>query len=385
MCNSCLPVCTEVKKEIRNIDKIERSMDRLLINSEKRELIINHPATYWNSYFQNNKKRLAYQMCWKVINFWVYTDSKDLYTKVDNTYYCDDRLCPICIERHMQSKRAKIMEVVKNSDTIKDKYLYLMVLTLKHNKGSNLYDLIDKTFKCKDNTRQLKNNARKWKNKSIFWSIEWAYRAVEVTKWENGWHPHINYLLVCDRELDLVELKNPTTWEGLWTTTCEQIKEEWMEMTWDSYVASVSKLTHWSSDELLKSICEVVKYTMKDDCLNVQDKIDFLNAVKGKRLTWCWWSLYNVKLDSEDASDVDIDDIDLVSDIVSTTDSKDTKTKKEIGEMQKVADAPYVLWLVWWKVWYRLRKIIYKIEWIRSWINIDDWLRDAYYRIDVWR
>ena len=385
MCNIWSPVLVDLKSKVRNIDKLEKSMDRLLINMEKKELIINHPATLWRNYFKNGSKRLAYDMCWKVVNFWVYTDGKELYKKVDKTYHCDDRLCPICIERHMVSKRAKVMDLITKSDIVKDKYLYLMVLTISHSKRDHIYKSLDKTFKSKDIVKQLKNNARKWKNKSIFWVIDGAYWTFEITKWDNWWHPHINYLLISDKELDLVDLKNNKTWESLWTTTCEQIQKEWMEITWDSYVASVTKLTSWSDEELRKSVLEVIKYTMKDDCLDVRDKVEFLNAVKGKRLNWSWWSMYNVKLNTEDASDTSIDDIDINSDFEGNEgDSKDYKTKRQIGEMEKLADAVYKLWLFWYRPLYKRSKII-QIPWVKSKFILEDHIEEFYDRIDPGR
>jgi hypothetical protein len=54
--------------------------------------------------------------------------------------------------------------------------------------------------------------------------------------------------------------------------------------------------------------------------------------------------MYNVKLNTEDASDTSIDDIDINSDFEGNEgDTKDYKTKRQIGEMEKLADAVYKL------------------------------------------
>ena len=372
MCDSCLTTT----KRIINIKQNEKIMWRVFTDKEKKQAILNSKASY--DYF-SAKGRIRYATCWNVITNDIYVDHLDnLYSKVGKAISCNDRLCPICSKKRMNQKRIRLQELILKQELHK-KNVYYLVFTLKHTREDTINDLFSKLSSCTSKIRSSMNNAKKGKNsKTVFWLIDWAYWAIETTKTNNWWNLHINYLIFTDSEIELEQardLKWNLIYNDKWPTmTNKKIQDEWYDITNDSYITSIQKVSMWDNkDTVYKSISEIVKYTMKDDWMSVNDKIAFAKAIKGKRVTGCWGSLYSNQKDDDintiDAEDSYIDDI-LEDD--KYINEKDDIKRTDFSKMTKVASVDYRLSFDWRNVVYKRDRITYTIEWIQFWLDIDD-------------
>ena len=373
MCNNCLTTT----KTIVNIDTNRKVIWRIFTDKEKKEKILQNKLSY--DYF-TPKGRIRYATCGNVITNEIYMDSSNnLYSKVGKAISCNDRLCPICSKKRMNQKRIKLMDMIIDKELYK-KHIYYMVFTLKHTNKDAIESLINKLWASTKKIKNLMNNAKKGRNKStVFGFIDGAYRAIETTKTVNWWNLHINYLIFSDQEIELEQardLKGNLIYNDKWPTmTNKRIQDEWYNITSDSYITSIQKVDMKGDKEnIYKHISEIVKYTMKDDWLTVKDKIEFATAVKWKRISWSWGSLYNNK-DDESIDDIDMEDgyIDDIIDDIKDKETKEDETKKiDYSNMCKVATVYYKLWLYGSSVAFSMDRITYTLDGIRSWIDLTD-------------
>lgn len=104
---------------------------------------------------------------------------------------CEHRwTCPVCAARISAERRAQVTAAVFASP--KGKQWQMVTLTIRHQKGTPLADLLAGLKKCWRKTRSQTSVNRIWKRR-VYASI----RAFEIT-WSqaNGWHPHIHILML---------------------------------------------------------------------------------------------------------------------------------------------------------------------------------------------
>ena len=107
--------------------------------------------------------------------------------------------CPVCAARVTEERRQELTEAINKWG--RDR-VYLVTLTMSHNHGERLIDLLDALYgnskkKQSGAFRRLKSG-RAWQGFCEYYRIVGTIRASETTYGENGWHPHIHMVLVGD-------------------------------------------------------------------------------------------------------------------------------------------------------------------------------------------
>jgi hypothetical protein len=176
-----------------------------------------------------------------------------------------DRICIACATKRA-IRMIKRFEQGISANNLYKKHRYYIVLTIKHTKEDNLEDLLNKLMQWKSHlTRNFRNSKRKTqRNKSFFHYFDGMVISIEVShKWSNGQHPHINILACSDDEIPIEKGKYYR-----WNTN-EQLKQERLHITWDSYVHNIRKIDVQWNYFSRSEIREVFKYAMKFSDLTI--------------------------------------------------------------------------------------------------------------------
>ena len=189
-----------------------------------------------------------------------------------------DRICVACATKRAIRMIKKFEQGIKANDLYKKKRYYI-VLTVKHTKEDKLADLLEKLMKWKDKlARNFRNSKRpNHKNKSFFHYFDWMVISIEVSHKGKHWrHPHINILACSDYDIP-IEVGKYRRW-----TTNEQLKQERLGITWDSYIHNIRRI-NVSSDHFTTSwIGEVFKYAIKFSDLTVPQLAEIMDIQQKK-------------------------------------------------------------------------------------------------------
>lgn len=123
--------------------------------------------------------------------------------------------CPVCRSKVIKKRGESIKRA--NVD-MPDMHTYHLVLTVPHNFKDKLKDLIGTNKDKTGIVTALKGlrQSRAWRNmKDNYW-YEGDVKAIEVTKGENGWHPHYHVVMYLWEELDdeaIADIKDSLTLE----------------------------------------------------------------------------------------------------------------------------------------------------------------------------
>lgn len=213
--------------------------------------------------------------CAEIITF---LQSPDGSLKLNQTWFCKNKLCPICNWRRAMkySYQSSLIleEAVKREP--KGKFLFL-TLTIENIAGNELNSALSKLTKAFD---RLFKRAKVQKNLIGF------IRATEVTveeKREGFYHPHLHVLLMIKSSyFNKNDYISQSEWTELWRNS---LKADYTPIV---NIKSVkNKDTNvFDKDGLKKAILETVKYPVKpinfdDDNLKVID--DLYNGLYKKR------------------------------------------------------------------------------------------------------
>jgi hypothetical protein len=107
--------------------------------------------------------------------------------------------CPCCSSKILVGRRAEVAEILEAHVRAGGRVAFL-TLTLRHERGDKLSDLWSAACESWSALRARKA----WRRGKRDFGIVGALRAVEVTRGEHGWHPHIHvFVLLRDEPTDL--------------------------------------------------------------------------------------------------------------------------------------------------------------------------------------
>lgn len=184
-----------------------------------------------------------------------------------------DRICIACATKRAIRMIKRFEQGIRENDLYKKKRYYI-VLTIKHWKNDKLEDLLEKLMRWKQKmARNFRNSKRsKQKSKSFFHYFDWMVISIEVShKWKHWRHPHINILACSDYDIPIE--KRYTRW-----TTNEQLKQERLKITWDSYVHNIRQINVSSDHFTTSGIGEVFKYAIKFSDLTVAQLAEVMDV-----------------------------------------------------------------------------------------------------------
>lgn len=241
--------------------------------------------------------------------------------ELQSANFCKLRLCPICTARGAVV-RAKLLSRVMDAVQIEHKCQYLfLTLTIRNVPGDKLGDAIGQLTKAWD---------RLLKQRPVKAAIKGSFRAIEITRNGDMYHPHIHAILAVENAY--FAKKN-----GLWITKDEWIRRWQMALKVD-YKPSVKINATYDNgkngdkDANRGAVLEAAKYVTKDsdyisdslsDAKAAQIVQDYTKALYHRRLTAFtgWLKEMAARLQADD-----LDHVDLIA-------GEDGKIREDLAEV----------------------------------------------------
>lgn len=171
--------------------------------------------------------------------------------------FCNKRECPSCSRREQTKKRKALLKVMETLSAQGMKRYSFITLTMDRKRLDDL--------SCRNTFGVFRKKLSQLLNRpEVRSSTSGIYYAIEATKNET-WNVHAHLLV--EHEISRKELKR--LFLNLWNNSLD--------------VASIIKVKKFHIGR--KSICELVKYVVKDYSLTGQDFADFVSVIHGRRLT----------------------------------------------------------------------------------------------------
>jgi plasmid rolling circle replication initiator protein Rep len=198
--------------------------------------------------------------------------------RIAGANFCKQRfVCHTCETRKAVNYLAKYHEkFVHVAENNPDLTPYLITFTVKNqHEFMAVEHHLSQSFtryQRKAQSAKRSGSSHEW-NKVKGWvsTEEFTYSPVE------GWHPHLHVLVFSTSSFNYKKLKS-----------------EWLEVTGDSHVVNVTPI---DTDNTIKSLCEVFKYTLKASQLTAQQLYDVAQKMKGRRLVRNGGLLRGVQVD----------------------------------------------------------------------------------------
>jgi len=229
---------------------------------------------------------------------------KDI-TKLHTANFCKrDKLCAACAVRRAYKQQQKFMKILQADEDLKDQDWYYIVLPVRHTKKESfltVYERVESvrkkiTMSMRDSNRGKSNN---------FWSVfAGGMFSTETTKTKNGWNVHLNLIINAPKGAN-IPLKAVKNRKGQVSYQNEDLKA-FMKRTADSYMHNIVKIDSSSTEEIRKSLVEVLKYSLKFNSLSNSDLIVVYAQTYRKRLFGTFGNMRGVG----------IEDVELEGDIV---------------------------------------------------------------------
>lgn len=266
---------------------------------------------------ERHKRYLTYAN--KLDNCATYLKFRNYYkiekVKLLEMFSCQQHLlCPFCSSaratRLIQSYHRKVQQVLKEKG--KSKYKVVMItLTVKSN--DDLLLVMGHLLKSlKKYVQRRKDFLTRNKGKfNEFCKIDGAVWSLEITKTEQGYHPHLHMIAIIS---DYIEQS--------------KMSDEWFDITNDSSIVDV-RLVRSTKDkngkrDFSKGFCEAFKYALKFNEMDfdtIWEIHELLSKQKRKpRLTGAFGSLHGVEVDETDPDSADGSNEDDKEDIIEDAD-----------------------------------------------------------------
>ncbi|HAT4163659.1 TPA: protein rep [Clostridium perfringens] len=202
--------------------------------------------------------------------------------KLFKANFCKDRLCPMCSWRRSMKVFGQVSKVMDRALEDKEYRFLFLTLTVKNCTGEELSKAIDKVFK----SLELLFKRKEVRNIVIgyFRGLEVTHNLDKNSKDYNTYHPHFHIILMVNKSYftQSVQYISQKKWTDLWK---DCLKVDYTP------IVNVKAFKTGSKEQTRKSICEVAKYTVKDNDYLVEDiemtdnTVAILNnALKGRRL-----------------------------------------------------------------------------------------------------
>jgi plasmid rolling circle replication initiator protein Rep len=267
----------------RTIEKFRRSQEK------KRELIqylVKHKPWLIKSVW----KRKRIKDCGNVLLFEQLANGEH---KLRSGSFCKyDKFCLACSTRRAIKMIQRFEQYIMQNSLYKKNWYYI-VLTIRHSPSDKLGDLLHKLISSKDQlARRYRNGKRvQVKNKSFFSQFDGMVSSIEITKNKNGWHPHLNLLVCTDNEIQIDHNRySSPSWKG--SHTNEQIRNEWKNITGDSFIHNIRKIDVSQNHFSLDGIGEVFKYAIKFSSLAIDQLAEIVELQQKRK--YRFYDMYGI-------------------------------------------------------------------------------------------
>ena len=224
-------------------------------------------------------------------------DKKSLY----KARFCKkDKICPACSARRASKQVTKVhQQLISNEDLLKGSWYYI-VLPVKHNASEDFMTIYNRLQNgLKKINQSIRDVSRGRNSNNWFSQFDGIMYSIEETKTENGWNIHANLLVRCsDPIVGLLKkpkkhfLKKDIFWN-------KEAVETWKEIAEDSQSISISPINVSNSEELIKNLQEVFKYSLKFQELSPDDLLIAYECLFRKRLLGTMGTLRGLEINVE--------------------------------------------------------------------------------------
>lgn len=190
-------------------------------------------------------------VCSTFLDFRLVPSEDELKLKLSRAMFCHVRLCPVCQWRRSLTAHAKALTIIPKVLETYPTYRWLFItLTVKNIPVNNL----------RDEFKHLNESFKRLSKLKYFPGEGWI-KCAEVTRGHNGTaHPHFHILMMVKPSYFGVNYLSIANW-----------KEMWMKSTRLDYTPQVdvkaikaTKTDKTNKADLIKTLCEVVKYQVKE-------------------------------------------------------------------------------------------------------------------------
>lgn len=205
-------------------------------------------------------------------------------------------MCPLCaIRRGSKALQAYLerFEVLQAENP--DLKPYFLTLTV-----ANGDDLEERFEHLQGSFKKYMKRKRTADSRGIAFcelnKIDGAVFTYEFTHKENGWHPHMHMVCMCDPE-NLPDF--PTNGTGDQKRS-SKLAQEWLSITGDSYIVDFRSI----EGDPIEGFIEVFKYALKFSDLTPADNYHAYRTLKGKRLQGSFGLFWGVKVPEKMTDDL---------------------------------------------------------------------------------
>jgi len=239
-----------------------------------------------------------------VCSTWLqYGVSADGSKQLSAANFCQLRLCPLCISRRAKRAAYKVSRVLEAVETEHGALFLFLTLTIKNVSGAQLGEALGQLTKSWD---------RLCKHRRVQAAVKGWFRAIEITRNGQEYHPHIHAILAVPPEYFSRDA-------GLYIDHGEWM-DHWQKALRSDYMPSVRIQTAKAKGEYTggrAAATEAAKYAVKDsdyidDRLPEEEAVrivqDYTKALHRRRLTAFggWLKDAAKALDAEDLDNGDL-------------------------------------------------------------------------------
>ncbi len=227
-------------------------------------------------------------------------------TRLMNANFCKrDRLCQPCAIRRAYKQQRKFLDYLEQYPYLLDLDWYYIVTPVKHSFDEDILTVYERLNAVK---RAVLHDVRKGRGfVGQFLGGMWS---IEVTKTDNGWNVHLNWLIAAPHGLAMA-LKRVRNRRGQVSYQNEHMRL-FLEKYADSQMHNVQKLDFSSPEEVRKALLEVLKYSLKFSSMAVYDVLYMNAAFYRKNLFGTFGLLRRLKLEDVELSGDDLPDEEFV-------------------------------------------------------------------------
>lgn len=206
-------------------------------------------------------------------------------------------MCPLCaIRRGSKALQAYLerFEVISSENPVLRPYLLTLTVT-NSDDLSERFEHLQKSFK--KYTDRRRDADKKKRGYCELNKVHGAVFTYEFTHKDNGWHPHIHMVCMCDPN-DLPDFPQFTKDGNLKKQS--KLAQEWLSITGDSYIVDIRAI----EGDPIEGFIEVFKYALKFSELSPEDNYHAYRTLRGKRLQGSFGLFWGVKVPEKMTDDL---------------------------------------------------------------------------------
>ena len=206
-------------------------------------------------------------------------------------------MCPLCAIRRgskaLQAYLDRFELITAENPNLKP---YLLTLTVTNGEDlAERFEHLQKSFKKYMKRKRTADSLGR--GYCELNKVHGAVFTYEFTHKENGWHPHIHMVCMCDPN-DLPDFPQFTKDGNLKKES--KLAQEWLDITGDSYIVDIRSI----EGDPVEGFIEVFKYALKFSDLTPEDNYHAYRTLRGKRLQGSFGLFWGVKVPEKMTDDL---------------------------------------------------------------------------------